>query len=423
MVRELEFWIVCFSCVTRPISFNQPPTTFFQLQTTADAIAGGSGVDAVGDVALTPATPPRALPWHPRHAVSICNLQTQSPRGAPAGPPTDLCPRSALAAAVKLADAEYGLTFRFGWEHEFLLKRKDGGTPSLPPPTNYAHTLTLDAAAALLDAIVDAATGLGVTVEQWHGEASAAGFEVVAAHAPPLDSADGVLLTRESITQVTARAGHDAVLLPKPDPAGVGQGAHVHFSVWKGGENVTAGLADPTTRNATGAAFVAGVLHHLPALVAITAGGPTSALRRAPGFWAGAFVCWGAENKEAPVRVLADNVELKAVDATAPPHLALAAIIAAGLAGVKEGLQLPPPADGPTAATGAAPAGAAAPVPLPPTTADAVAALLSERHRSAFESVLGAPVVAAVAALREADGRALATWPVERVVRELALTY
>lgn len=417
----MRFHPFCFRSTT-----SSPHT---QLQTTADAVASGSGVDAVGEVALTPTTVPRPLPWHPRHAVTLCDLRVLTNLDT-AGPPVDLCPRSALAAAVDVA-GEVGLTLRCGWEHEFLLRPREGGgggggynTRPLPHPTNYAHTLTLDAAASLLDTITDAVTSLSVTVEQWHGEAGATGFEVVTRHDAPLPSADGVLLTREAITQTASRAGMDAVLLPKPDPAGVGQGAHVHFSVWKEGRNLTEGLADASTRDATGAAFVAGVLHHLPALVAITAGGPTSSLRRAPGFWAGAFVCWGAANKEAPLRVLGDNIELKAVDATANPHLALAAIIAAGLDGVRGGAELPPPADGPTAATGAAPvSGVAAPQPLPQTTADAVAALMSEAHRGAFETTLGAAVVGAVAALREADGRALAAWPVERVVTELALTY
>ena len=417
------FGCVCAFC---PL-ISLTPLSSHQLQTTADAVASGSGVDAVGDVALTPTTVPIPLPWHPRHAVTLCDLRVLTL--ASVGPPVDLCPRAALAAAVNAASA-VGLTLRFGWEHEFLLRPRDGGgggggnTRSLPHPTNYAHTLTLDGAASLLDAITDAVTALGVTVEQWHGEAGATGFEVVTRHDDPLPSADGVLLTREAITQTAARAGYDAVLLPKPDPAGVGQGAHVHFSVWKAGRNVVEGLADASTRDATGASFLAGVLAHLPALVAITAGGPTSSMRRAPGFWAGAFVCWGAANKEAPLRVLADNIELKAVDATANPHLALAAIIVAGLVGVRGGAELPPPADGPTAATGAAPvSGGPAPQPLPHTTADAVAALVSETHRGAFEATLGAAVVGAVAALREADGRALAAWPVERVVAELALTY
>lgn len=397
------------------------------LQTTADAVAEGAGVDACGDCALTPATAPVALPWHPRHAAVVCDLRLDG--GAA---PFSLCPRACLARAVAAAEAA-GLSLRCGVESEFLLRRRrgaeggGGGGGGAPPPTNYAHTLTLDAAAPVLDAIVDAIAEMGVaTVEQWHGESGAAGFEVVTTHAPPLAAADGLVLTREAVCQVAARAGYDAVFLPKPGGAGeAGQGAHVHVSVWAGGDNVTRGVGAPAAADPRGAAFVAGVLHHLPALLAITAGGPTSALRRAPGCWAGAFSCWGGANKEAPLRVLPDRFELKAVDATANPYLALAAIIAAGLDGVRTGAALPPPVDARAAATGAAPADGSGPPPppLPATTADAVAALLSEAHRGPLEATLGAGVIDAVAALREADGRALAGWPTERVVAELALTY
>src|SRR5690606_10787176 len=102
----------------------------------------------------------------------------------------------------------------------------------------------------------------------------------------------------------------------------------------------------------TGQAYIAGLVRELPGLTAITAPSSGSLLRRRPGYWAGAFGFWGVENREAAVRLVPatpllgpehTNVELKACDASANPCLALAVTSAAGLAGVVDSAQLPPP--------------------------------------------------------------------------------
>src|SRR5262249_36018838 len=97
-------------------------------------------------------------------------------------------------------------------------------------------------------------------------------------------------------------------------------------------------------------AFLAGVLHHLPALMAVTTPSPNSYRRIRPHFWSGAFRCWGLDNREAAVRVPTSPVgpgpthaALQTVDASANPYLALGAVVAAGLDGVARGLELPEP--------------------------------------------------------------------------------
>jgi glutamine synthetase len=101
-----------------------------------------------------------------------------------------------------------------------------------------------------------------------------------------------------------------------------------------------------------GAAFMAGVLRELPALTALGCACPLSYERILPDRWTGAYVCWGVENREAPLRFIPGtasarpagmNAELKAVDASGNPYLVAGAVIAAGLAGVEEGAGLPEP--------------------------------------------------------------------------------
>jgi glutamine synthetase len=98
--------------------------------------------------------------------------------------------------------------------------------------------------------------------------------------------------------------------------------------------------------------FVAGVLEHLPALCGLTAPSFNSYHRIIPHYWAGAFVCWGYDNREAPVRVASPfrgaeeastNAELKSCDATCNPYLALGGLVAAGLDGLERGLEPPEP--------------------------------------------------------------------------------
>jgi glutamine synthetase len=97
-----------------------------------------------------------------------------------------------------------------------------------------------------------------------------------------------------------------------------------------------------------GYAFLAGVLSHLPGLVALTCGSVNSYRRLAPSMWSGAFTCWGPDNREAAVRVCSPlgasgsvNLELKPSDSSGNPYLALGGFIYAGLDGVRRGLQVP----------------------------------------------------------------------------------
>src|SRR5262249_32734404 len=99
---------------------------------------------------------------------------------------------------------------------------------------------------------------------------------------------------------------------------------------------------------------IAGVLAHLPGLCGLTAPSFNSYHRIVPQYWAGAFVCWGHDNREAPVRVpsifwgmeeVSTNAELKAADASSNPYLAVGGIGAAGLEGLERGLEPPPPVE------------------------------------------------------------------------------
>jgi glutamine synthetase len=134
----------------------------------------------------------------------------------------------------------------------------------------------------------------------------------------------------------------------------IGSGSHVHLSLWENDQNVFMGSSKDNFygMSKTGAQFLAGVYHHLSSILAFTAPHPNSYDRIQPNTWSGAYLCWGKENREAPLRTacppgvpidLVSNFEIKSFDACANPHLGLAAIVAAGIDGLRRGLKLPEP--------------------------------------------------------------------------------
>jgi len=138
-----------------------------------------------------------------------------------------------------------------------------------------------------------------------------------------------------------------ASFAPKPFADQAGSGCHVHMSLWNGDRNAMYDPSGELGLSRQGRSFVAGVLSHLPALLALTCPSVNSYLRLAPNMWSSAYTCWGPDNREAAVRVASPfkgrveattNIEIKAVDGSSNPYLALGALLAAGFDGVEHGL-------------------------------------------------------------------------------------
>ena len=159
-----------------------------------------------------------------------------------------------------------------------------------------------------------------------------------------------------------------------------------------------------------GESAIAGVLFGLPEAQAVLAGSILSGLRMQPGHWAGAYACWGLENREAAVRFLSGgpsnphgaNVEVKIVDPSANPYFATAAILALALDGIERSVALPPETTVDPATLSDADRAAAGTVLLADRQTDAIAAL---DNSVLLRSLLGTEVVDAVVAVRryEAD--------------------
>jgi glutamine synthetase len=201
----------------------------------------------------------------------------------------------------------------------------------------------------------------GVAVEQFHPEYADGQLELSVAPESPVHAADTSVLVRNTIRAVGVRHGLRTSFSPKVDAAGVGNGGHVHLSLGRGDRNLMAGGSGRFGLTEEATAFAGGILEHLPALLAIGAPSVASYLRLVPQHWAGAYACWGLENREAALRMVtgsrgsedwAANLEVKCFDLTANPYLMLAGLLAAGTAGLESGSKLPDPVDVDPAALG-----------------------------------------------------------------------
>ena len=377
----------------------------------------GVGLGAVGQVWLVPdLDSARVLPWEPAHGSVMAAFVERD------GTPWRFCPRQALLRAVGHLRS-VGLTLQAAFEHEFMLLRRAGDRLEHFEASHYASAHGLDRAGPVLDAIADALEQQGIGVRTMLKEAGLSQFELSTEHGEALCAADRFVAVRETICAVAAR--HDLVgtCLPLVFDGEAGNGWHIHFSLWRGEHNLT-GAGDALGGEAR--AFVAGILNHLPALLALTTPTPNSFRRLRPGAWAGAFRAWGFDHKEVPLRVPSErhgaptNVELKSSDATANPYLSLTGLIAAGLDGIARGLELPPAIDRDPASFDEAERAARGIVPLPASLDEALDHLEADE---ALRSALGADLVRAYVAVKRAEQTALGVLSLEEQVARTAESY
>ncbi len=264
------------------------------------------------------------------------------------GTPVSVCSRGTLRRVeASLGDA--GFEAAVGHEIEFVLVDPDGGRLPSILWAQYGLAGVLEHEAFVGDVIATAGTS-GVGIEQFHPEYGANQFEISLSPLPPVAAADQLVLTRIIIGRAARRHGLRISLSPAPFAGSVGSGAHQHFSLtrprgplFSGGPG--AGGMTPAGENA-----VAGVMHGLVEAQGVLCGSIVSGLRMQPGNWAGAYACWGIENREAAVRFVrggpgstyGGNVEVKIVDPSSNPYLASAAILGLALDGIRRNAPLPP---------------------------------------------------------------------------------
>jgi glutamine synthetase len=241
-----------------------------------------------------------------------------------------------------------GLRVEAAFEYEFYLARQVDDGRFFPADDSLCFSSDgMDRQSAVIGAIVDALDQQGLEPRQYYPELGPAQQELSIQHAPLLQAADRQIAVRETVRAVALQHGLVASFAPKPFADQAGSGCHVHLSLWNGDHNVMYDPAGTLGLSQLARSFAAGVLTHLPALLALTCPSVNSYSRLSPNSWSSAYTCWGPDNREASVRVASPfrgrveastNLEIKAVDGSANPYLALGGIVAAGLDGIQRGL-------------------------------------------------------------------------------------
>ncbi|MGO9384225.1 MAG: glutamine synthetase [Mycobacterium sp.] len=322
------------------------------------------------------------------------------------GTPVPACGRGTLSR-IEAALTTAGIEAAIGHEVEFLLVDPDGGRLPSALWAQYGLAGVLEHEGFVRDVTV-AATAAGVGIEQFHPEYGVNQFEISLSPLAPVAAADQLVLTRLIIGRAARRHGLRVSLSPTPFAGSVGSGAHQHFSLTTPEGPLFSDGTGPAGMTPAGESAVAGVLSGLSEAQGILCGSIVSGLRMLPGNWAGAYVCWGVENREAAVRFVeggpgsprGGNVEVKVVDPSANPYLASAAILGLALDGIKRRAALQPETTKDPATLSGSDRNRAGIVCLPQAQVEAITAL---DNSTLLRSILGDPAVDMVVAVRRLE--------------------
>ncbi|GAB2482295.1 type I glutamate--ammonia ligase [Luteococcus sediminum] len=292
------------------------------------------------------------LPWRTQSntARMFCDISL------PDGSPSFADPRHVLKRALDKA-SDMGFTFYTHPEIEFFLFKPPIVPGVEPTPLDHGgyfdHT-TLGAGTDFRRDAIDMLERMGISVEFSHHEGAPGQHEIDLRYADALTMADNIMTFRVVMKEVAVSQGIEASFMPKPFTEHAGSGMHTHVSLFEGDRNAFYDASDAYHFSRIGKQFVAGLLHHAPEITAVTNQWVNSYKRLTGEGEAPSYISWGRNNSSAMVRVpmfkpdkaSSARVELRSPDSATNPYLAFALILAAGLSGIEQELELPAELDG-----------------------------------------------------------------------------
>ena len=320
------------------------------LQFDGSAIDGFSRIQESDVLARPDAATFELLPWADPEEPSgtiFCDITDLD------GTPFKGDPRQVLRRNVDRARAA-GFEMFCAPEVEFFYFA-DAGTSSAPVPldqASYFDLTTADVASDLRKQTLHMLEALSIPVEYSFHEDSPSQHEIDLQYTDALSMADSIMTLRLAVKKIAMDRGVYATFMPKPLNGVQGSGMHPHLSLFRDGVNA---FHDPDAENGlsdTARAFIAGLLKHAREITAITNQLVNSYKRINEGYEAPRYVSWARNNRSALVRVPipkpgkvdSTRVEYRAVDPACNPYLAFSVLLAAGLRGVEDGLEIPPEA-------------------------------------------------------------------------------
>ena len=297
------------------------------------SIEGFARIDESDMIAMPDPTTFRILPWRPKQnavARMFCDILT------PEWKPFVGDPRYVLKRNLERA-RELGYTYYVGPELEFFYFKSSEGTEVLDQGGYFDQT-PLDLATELRRETVLTLEEMGIAVELSHHEAATSQHEIDLRYSDALTMADNVMTQRLVIKEVAMRNGLYATFMPKPIADVNGSGMHVHQSLFKGEKNAFFDADNPQHLSPLARSFVAGLMHHAPAITAVTNQWVNSYKRLIAGYEAPVYISWARVNRSDLIRVPAYKegreesvrIEYRAPDPACNPYLAFSVMLAAG---------------------------------------------------------------------------------------------
>lgn len=267
----------------------------------------------------------------------------------PDGTPYEGDPRYVLKRNCEQLSAR-GLTFFVGPELEFFYFKHSRSTDIIDYG-GYFDLTPMDAGSNLRKDTITTLKAMGIPVEFSHHEVAPSQHEIDLRYSDALRVADRAITYRLVVKEIAAKNGVYATFMPKPIYGQPGSGMHTHQSLFSNGTNVFYDDDDEFYLSDIARKYIAGLLRHSREICSVLAQWVNSYKRLVPGYEAPVYIAWSHRNRSALVRVpaikpgkkSAARVELRCPDPACNPYLAFSVMLAAGLAGIDNGYELPPP--------------------------------------------------------------------------------
>ncbi|MCU0550196.1 MAG: type III glutamate--ammonia ligase [Leptolyngbya sp. Prado105] len=352
--QSVKYAIASFVDIHGMCKAKMVPIAHFDQMMQGSELFTGAALDgvpqAVSDEEVATLPDPKSatiLPWNSEMVWFASDLYLQ-------GKPFEACCRSILKSVLQQA-AKLGFQFNLGIETEFFILKDEAGQ-AMPISDRDALAKPCYDLQGLLDnyvwvdEIVQAMNHLGWDVYSFDHEDGNGQFETDFAYSDALTMSDRLIFFRLMVKEIARKHGYFATFMPKPFANRTGSGAHYNMSLadLKSGENLFVDRQDlrGCGLSKLGYQFIAGVLRHAPAICAVIAPTVNSYKRliargSMSGFtWAPVYICYGNNNRTNMLRIplAGGRVECRAADISCNPYLGAAMILAAGLEGIKEGL-------------------------------------------------------------------------------------
>ena len=321
---------------------------------TPDGYASTSWSSGYGDYIMKPdVSTLRPVPWLEGTAMILCDIIDHHSHKPVSHAPREILKKQVDRArdmgfdAIMATELEF---FLFNGTHDEIAKNGY----RLEPISNYNedyHIFQTSKEEFVMRPVRNALYAMGIPVEGTKGEAEAGQEELNIRYANALDTADYHTLAKHAVKEIAHQHNVAASFLPKWHKDKVGSASHVHQSLWKDEKNAFHDESRPLGKSAVMDHYLAGLIRYAPDYTCFMAPYVNSYKRFAKGTFAPTQLVWSIDNRTAAFRLCAEDTNAVRVECRVPgsdmnPYLGLAAMLAAGLKGIEEKLELPDAFDG-----------------------------------------------------------------------------